>query len=283
MPRPLFRALAAVAAALAAGSAAGAQEEAVWTASIGVGGVGFIDADDADDGATSNLYLDIDRAQDGLLWGVGLGVSSRDRVFGEEETEARGVSVVGWAVFPVGAADLTLSADYAREDLDSFEIAAESGPLIVDGDSDFVSASARLSRTFGGATRLTPSVRIGWSQGETAFNLDRDRPNAGAVDLSQDESGLVGSLGLRAARDLSPAVTAYAGAALVGAENEASAWSRNGGAPRTSGSDDASVWGDFSAGAIVFGERTSLAFDGFATAGLDTDEFGGVVTVSREF
>ncbi|MBY0421838.1 MAG: autotransporter domain-containing protein [Parvularculaceae bacterium] len=243
-------------------------ERSGWTVSAGYGRV--VTSDSGVSGSPS-WSGSIERTLGQGYLGVAGGVSSRTTAFASIPDPVR---VDGWSAGVYGGRsfgpfDGSLSLDYGRESADvvalvrgrSFNVAAS---------TEFLSAGGGLARSFGGTTRLTPSGSVYWSR-----TVSRAEGPAGFASAQSRNDGVVGSLGLGLATDVSSRLTLSVGAAAVASSNAAAVYRLSGRrsttAPQTFGSAGADAWGEISVGAGVALGAVNLSAGAVATVGLPED------------
>lgn len=271
--------------------------EQVWTLSAGIGAVfsleepGVASGDEVDsDSFGGSLGLDWSNGR--LNLGLVGGISDRETDLGDNlrVTDGGNFSVGGYAVYPVGPVDASLSVDYARERTEAVSDANPGLGLVgLEQTTDGFSITASASRVFGERTRIVPIVLAGWSTTETRTEVTSPVPFIPDFDTGQSEDGFYGGAGASVGYDVAGWVSIYGSALINAAQSEGAVW-RQGAGRRTrvdgtisSDLEDSVTWGEFGAGIVVFRNQISVSFDTAVTAGLVGDYVSTGMTVSRSF
>lgn len=253
----------------------------------------FFAGGEASSGDANTLSGSLSRRIGATTLSLGGGATQRDVQFPDavEQTDAKAYAAGGAIAHAVNGADLALSIDYAKENSDLLIAVANAPPLPASGQTTFLSVSGAVSRSFGGETRLTPSVSGGWSRATAEFDATIvSRP----FSVKETSTGWSGAAGLLGAHDIGARWTLSAGGAAVYAQEAgALAITRAGGRSGRPGGLFSGLQTIDKAGDVFFGEvaaglstrlgRVTIATDAARSIGLGDDYFILSSTASVDF
>jgi hypothetical protein len=219
------------------------------------------------------------------------GASRRGVLFPDvvDRSDARSYAIGASLAHAIDGTEIALLLDYAKESADLTIDPASLPAFDAEAKNSFISAAAALSRTFGAATRLTPSASAGWSRSKAEI-----ASAAGPFAAAQTVEGWTGTAGLFLAQDVGARWTFSAGgAAIVSEEAGALAVTSGGGRGRRTGGLFSGVQTLGQEGAVVFGElgaglstrlgRVTLSTDASHSVGLDDEYFILASSLSVDF
>jgi hypothetical protein len=288
MNRPLFPIL-CLAASAVSGPALAEDDARPWTLSAGYSRLSA--GGEAASGDADTVSVSLARRFGATTAAISGAASRRAVLFPDvvDRSDANSFAIGAALSHAIDATEIALLLDYAKESADVTIDPPSLPSFDAEAKNAFVSVAAAVSRTFGGATRLTPSASVGWSRSKAEI-----ASAAGPFAAAQTSEGWTGTAGLFLAQDIGSRWTVSAGGAAIASEEAgALAVTSGGGRGRAQGGLFSGVQTLGQQGSLIFGElgaglstrlgRVTLSTDASHSVGLDDDYFILASSVSLDF